>query len=197
MRREWRLVGGVVGPAAFIAAWATLGSRREGYSPVDDQISRLAAAGSSTQAAMTAGLAAFSIGVGLYAEQLRQSLSSRTGAAALVSAAGAAGIAATPLGSPLGGAPHAIAAGISYVALVAMPLLAARPLAVRGAAAAAMASAAAGLAAGAVLAASLVADRAGLWQRAGLTVADAWLITSAVVVARQSPRRAAPNAARR
>ena len=49
MRRA-RALGGVVGPGVFIATWAVLGARAEGYSPVQDPISRLAATDASTVA---------------------------------------------------------------------------------------------------------------------------------------------------
>ncbi|MGH9154681.1 MAG: hypothetical protein ACRD1K_02230 [Acidimicrobiales bacterium] len=40
-RRRALAAGGVVGPIAFVAAWAVLGTRLPGYSPAGDAISPL------------------------------------------------------------------------------------------------------------------------------------------------------------
>jgi hypothetical protein len=184
---RWRALGGAIGPAAFIAAWAVLGERTRGYSPIDDPISRLAAVDASTRGAMTAGFLAYGAGVGLYAAELRAGLSAPAAGAALLSVLGTAGIAATPLDSALGGAPHAAAAGLTYASLAAVPLLASRSLAGRGRTVEASASVAVGLATGACLLASLVDDaHTGLWQRLGLTLGDVWLIASAWSLLRRS-----------
>ena len=42
-------LGGMVGPAAFVGAWAVLGARLPGYDPTQDAISRLAADGAPTR----------------------------------------------------------------------------------------------------------------------------------------------------
>src|SRR5216684_8341678 len=52
---RWLALGGVVGPAVFVADWAILGIVRPQYSPIHDAISRLAELGASTRPAMTAG----------------------------------------------------------------------------------------------------------------------------------------------
>jgi hypothetical protein len=190
---RWRALGGVAGPVAFIAAWAILGSRTRGYSPIEDSISRLAAVDASTRGAMTAGFLAYGAGVGLYATELRAGLSGPAANAALLNVVGTVGIAATPLDSGLGGVPHAVAAGVSYASLAALPLLTSRPLAERGRTAGARASAAAGLAIGACLLVSLVDDaHTGLWQRLGLTLGDLWLIASAWSLLRAARPAAAP-----
>lgn len=177
---RWRAIGGLVGPAAFVAAWAILGERTRGYSPVGDPISRLAAVDASTRGAMTAGFVAYGAGVGVYAAELRAGLSVPAANAALLNVLGTAGIAATPLDSALGGVPHAVAAGLSYASLAAVPLLASGSLAGQGRATLARASVAVGVATGACLLASLVDDaHTGLWQRLGLTLGDLWLVASA------------------
>ena len=68
---RWRSIAGAVAPSVFITAWAVLGARTDGYSPVDDPISRLAAVGAPTRIPMTAALVAYAIGLGAYAGQLR------------------------------------------------------------------------------------------------------------------------------
>lgn len=177
--------GGITGPVAFAAAWAILGARRVGYSPVDEPISRLAAASASTRAPMTLGLLAFAAGVGAYVPDVRRAYGSPAAIGATASAVGAAGIAATPLDSSLGGAPHAVAAGLTYLGLATTPMLAARRLAADGHTTAARASVVAGAVAGVALAGSAVAPRAvGLLQRTGLTIGQAWLAISAVRVLR-------------
>lgn len=162
-----RILGGILGPAAFITAWAVLGARQEGYSPVDDPISRLAAVGSPSRAAMTAGLVGFAVGVGAFSTTLPR----RPAVAAAVTAAASVGIALTPLDSSVGGAPHAAAAGIAYLSLAALPLLGSRTAAGR----------ATGVLCGGLLLASVVAPGAtGALQRAGLTVGDAWIVATAL-----------------
>ena len=125
--------GGIIGPTALVGAWAALGTRLDGYSPVHDPISRLAANGASTQTAMTIGFLAYAGGVLPFARALKRELpDSAAAVAAAVSALGGLAIAATPLDSPLGGTPHALAAGITYVSLATTPLLAARAAEVDG-----------------------------------------------------------------
>ena len=179
--QHWRACAGIAGPAAFIAAWSTLGATRVGYSPLQDPISRLAAVGAPTRPVMTAGFLTFAAGVGTYAPVLRTAGLSGAARAATITAASTLGIAALPLDGAGGDQPHAVAAGIAYAALAATPLLAARPLAQRGAHRTAAASVAIGLTVAGALAASVLLPRgAGLAQRLGLTVGDLWIIASAV-----------------
>ena len=169
-----------MGPAAFIAAWALLGWRREGYSAVGDPISRLAADDASTRWAMTAGFVTYGAGVALCATELGHGIGRRAAWACATSAVATVGIALTPLGSSLGGAPHAAFAGAAYASLAAAPLLARAPLHARGEARRANVATAAGVLTGAALLASALAPAAtGLLQRLGLTVGDAWLMATA------------------
>lgn len=132
---------------------------------------------------MTAGLVALGAGVALYSSELRAAVPGGAGTAALVSAAASIGIAATPMDSAVGGRPHAVAAGLTYVSLAVTPLLASRPLS-REHAGLATVSAVAGLATGSCLAMSTISTaRRGLWQRLGLTIGHGWLAASALGVA--------------
>ena len=177
---RWRALGGVAGPAIFIASWAVLGTNRPGYSPVDDQISRLAAVGASSRPAMTLGLAALGVGVLVGARPLGVGFGRRVGWLAASTALATLGVAALPLGSKIDGA-HAAAAALSYGALAATPLVAAGMLAGQGRRVAAAASGAVGLASAAALLASVVvAERTGLWQRVGLSLGDGWLMAASV-----------------
>lgn len=55
------LLAGIAGPVAFIGAWVSAGLVTEGYSPVSDTISRLAAQGAPTRPLMTAAPVAFGL----------------------------------------------------------------------------------------------------------------------------------------
>jgi hypothetical protein len=182
---RWRAVGGVAGPAAFVTAWSILGARRAGYSPVHDPISRLAEVGSSTRPGMTGGFLAFGLGVAVYSTALRPRLPGASIAAATTAVA-TVGVAAFPLGAAMGDGPHAAAAGIAYASLVAIPALGARTLGGQGQRAAARMSATIAAAAGSALVAStLSSSHTGLFQRLGLTIADVWIVGSAVWLLRE------------
>jgi hypothetical membrane protein len=184
-RRELAWAG-VAGPATFVVSWATAGALTPGYSPLSDPISRLAAGGAQHRPLMNAGFLIFAAALPVYAVPLRSALPGRAWLAAVATGIGSAGIAATPLGfSDRLDAAHAVAAGSTYVALAALPLLARGPLARSGRRRAARASAAIGSAAGACLVASIVAEPVGLFQRAGLTLVDIWIVASALALARQ------------
>jgi hypothetical membrane protein len=182
-------VAGAAGPAAFIATWAALGAGRPGYSPVHDPISRLAAIGAPSRPAMTAGFAAFAVGVGVFVPTLRRRMPA-AGVAAGVTAAASAGIALLPLGGVGGDGPHAAAAGVAYAALAATPLLGARSLQAAGRTGLARVSTVTAAFVAAALTASVVTPRGvGLAQRLGLTAGDAWIIAVAVATAFRSRAR--------
>ena len=73
------------------------GALAEGYSPVDDAISLLAATDASTRWLMTAGFVCFGIAVPLFAIELRRVLPGRASMAAVVSGLATLGVAAFPL----------------------------------------------------------------------------------------------------
>jgi len=179
--RRWLALGGIAGPVGFVGAWALAGARRPGYSPVHEAISQLAAVGTPTRALMTAGFVAFGAGVPLYGWTLRP-----IGGWAWVSATAAGGctlaVAALPLGWSTTDVPHAVAAVAGYVSLAATPLLAARPLAARGRPGWARLSTATGALSTAALAISTFGPAHGLWQRLGLTIADAWIVATATLL---------------
>lgn len=179
-------MGGVIGPVAFVAAWSILGARTSGYSPTEDAISRLAASGAPTRAAMTAGFVVFGTGLPLFASALRRSLPGPAWALAAATGAATLAVAATPLGSPTRDTMHGAFAAIGYVTLAGVPLLAARPLAARGRRRWAVWSVVAGATSAACLAATVLGPRHGLFQRAGLTVTDLWVVAYALDMLRQS-----------
>lgn len=178
-------LGGVVGPVAFISAWVVSAAVTDHpYSPVEDAISRLAAAGADTQPLMTAGLVTLGLALPVYAVALRQVLPGPAWVAAATTGVATLAVAAAPLGrSPSLDTAHALFAAVGYAAIAATPLVAVRPLWRRGHRRLAVAGAAAGTMAAAALALSLSGLPTGLWQRLGLTSADAWIAASALSIA--------------
>jgi hypothetical membrane protein len=176
-------LGGIIGPAAFISAWAACAAATAGYSSIDSAISDLARIGASTRVGMTTGFVVFGIGVIAFGLALRDSLQGPAWMAAVATATCTLGVAAFPLGGWAGDGTHAAFAGAGYVSLVALPLLAARPLAHAGRARAAALSISVGVASGVCLAASTLGPAHGLWQRLGLTVGDVWIVTVAARIA--------------
>ena len=180
---------GVVGPVAFVAAWVVSGLLAEGFSPVDEPISRLAASGAATQPLMTAGFVVFGLLLPVYARELGRTLGA-PGVRVAASASGLAtlAVACTPL-SASGGTVvdllHYVFALAGYTGQTLAPVLGARALP-RPAL-----SRLVGLACGACLVAS-VADtaHAGLWQRLGLGLVDVWFVVLAVRLLRQTRARA-------
>lgn len=176
------LLAGIAGPAAFVAAWVAGGLVADRYSPVSDTISRLAEQGASTRPLMTAGFVGFGVLMPWYARELGRVLGS-PGLRAAVTATGVGtlAVAAFPVTAEGGGASdtvHYLSAGLAYTANVVAPLLAARRLPT---APARRVSAAMGGAVGVALIGSIVVeDVAGLLQRTGLTLFDAWAVGLAI-----------------
>ena len=179
-----RAAGGVVGPAAFVAAWSLAGLSARHYSATHDAISRLAETGAPTRVAMTAGFVAFGIGVAVYATALRLTLDGWAWATAFATGVATLGVAAVPLGSPTSDAVHGCFATVGYVTLAATPLLASRPLGRSGRSAWARASVLSGIVSGACLVATLPGPAHGLFQRLGLGAVDVWIVATAIVMVR-------------
>ncbi|HEX4905724.1 MAG TPA: DUF998 domain-containing protein [Acidimicrobiales bacterium] len=163
-----KVAAGVLGPTAFVAAWAIAGARRAGYSPVDDAISRLAEVGASSRPLMNAGFVTFGVAVPTFAVAARQALGPPATAALVVAGLSTLGVAATPLG-PGPDTAHGVFAGIGYLAMAAAPVLADRR---RGALVSAIAAAS--------LVATTVGPAHGMFQRLGLGVVDAWIVVTAL-----------------
>jgi hypothetical membrane protein len=178
---RWMAAGGIVGPVAFVAAWALCGRAAPGYAPTRDAISELGAIGASTRTAMTAGFVVFGVGITVYAQALRRWIEGPAWITATGCGLATLGVAAVPLGSISDGL-HGTFAVVGYVMLAATPSVASRPLGRAGCSRAGRASVVAGLVSGACLAASLVGPHHGTFQRLGLTIGDAWLVASAVAM---------------
>lgn len=174
-----KAVAGVLGPTAFVAAWAIAGARRDGYSPVEDAISRLAELGASSRPLMNAGFVTFGVAVPTFAVAARQALGPPATVALVVAGLSTLGVAATPLG-PGPDTAHGVFAGIGYVAMAAAPVLADRR---RGAMVSALAAAS--------LVATTIGPAHGLFQRLGLGVVDAWIVATALRQRREN-RSGAP-----
>ena len=185
-------IGGIVGPVAFVSAWVTGGIVAHHYSSLHRAISHLAQIGASTRPLMTTGFVVFGVSVPVYAMSLRRELAGPSWIAAGASGLATLGVAAAPLGrGSAGDAVHGTFAGAGYVALALTPLLAAGPLRRTGRHAAARASVTIAAVSAGALAASTFTAFDGLFQRIGLTVVDAWIVASAIAIARGgiTPRR--------
>jgi hypothetical membrane protein len=166
-----------------VGAWAVCGALREGYDPIDEAISRLAAVDTEHRLWMTAGFVTFGIGVAAYSWALRRALPGPAWVAALTTAVATLGVAAAPLDAL--DTAHTVAAVTGYVSLAATPLLAARDFRAAGRSRWARASVACGLVTAVLLAASTLDPMHGATQRAGLLVTDAWIVATAVTMWRR------------
>ena len=177
---------GIAAPASFVSGWLVAGARAQDYSPVHDHISELARVGAPTRPLMTAAFVGFGLLAPVWAGTLGRSLGAPEVRTA-VTAAGLTtlGVAALPLGGPLGDGAHAVSAGLGYVAMALSPLLAAPHLDGR----ARVTAAAVGTASAALLAGTLLGHDPGALQRAGLGVVDAWFAVMAVRELRRGRRR--------
>ncbi len=177
-------IGGIVGPATFVSAWAVGAFTNDRQlSVVDDAISQLDHVDSNTRWLMTAGFVTFGIGVGLFAISVRTTLGTSTSALLGATAASTLAVASLPLGvSDTVDRLHGIAAAVGYVTLVAAPLAARVPLRRLGAHRLARAGVVAAVVAAVSLGASLASSADGIFQRVGLTLVDAWIVTVAALV---------------
>ena len=144
---------------------------------------------------MTAGFVCFGVGVPLFAIALRQLVPGPAWIAAIVSGLATLGVAAFPLHvSTAVDRVHGTFASVGYVALALVPFFAARALSLRGQRLAATASRGVAAVAAVCLALTPVASANGLFQRAGLTVVDLWLVVAAVGLrCSRTPDRGAQN----
>lgn len=166
-----RALAGIAAPVSFVGGWLVAGARTPGYSPVRDHVSDLAAVGATTRPLMTAGL----VGFGLLAPLFATTFEDRRVRLALTFAGlGTLGVAAAPLGASFGDGPHVVAAAVSYFAMALVPAAGVRSLG------APRTSYLATAVAGGLLVASTTGPYAGLLQRAGLGVVDAWMVVHAV-----------------
>jgi hypothetical membrane protein len=176
---------GVVGPTVFVGDWATLGAIRRGYSPVKDAISRLAEIGAPTRPEMTGGFIVYGASLIGYGLALRGRVPGPAWIFATGTGMATLGVAAFPLGTPVSGDLHAVFAAVGYATRAALPVVASRWLVAGGHAGLGRISVVTGALAGALLLASAVGAPAhGLTQRLGLTLADAWVVASALALLR-------------
>lgn len=185
-------LGLVVGPVAFVLAWVVAGLGTEGYSPVDEAISRLAAVDATQRTVMTLGFVAYGAYLLAAVPVLARSSIGRCAPAVAVNALATWAVAALPLDrSDAIDVAHGVAATIGYASLAAAPALAAGPLGATGRRRAAIASAVTSVAIAVALSLSAVVDANGLAQRLGLGIGDAWLIVVGVAL---GTGRLAPSA---
>ncbi|MER3439407.1 MAG: hypothetical protein C4346_18455 [Chloroflexota bacterium] len=179
MNVRLRKLATTAGPVLFTSAWLYLGSVKSEYSPIREPISRLAAKKAETRVPMSLGLASLACSFHLFASgpASRDVWSARL---AHLVAWSTLGIALTPLDSQLGGVPHAVAAGVSYASLAALPARQAWLHNHEGNRRACSVSLAVALGTAVPLVLS-VRDtaRTGLWQRLGLIVGHSWMFVTA------------------
>lgn len=175
--------GGVAGPAAFLAAWATAGALRRGYDPVEQPISRLAEIGAPSRALMTMGLAGLATGFLAASGPLGRTAGRAAGLALAGTALATVGVVMTPLHGDDPNTPHAVFAVAGYATLAATPILAAPALAGTTRRGWPAASVVAGTVAAALLAATAGGAAPGLLQRLGLTVGHGWVAAASAAVA--------------
>jgi hypothetical membrane protein len=174
---------GLLGPTAFVAAWSAGALVADGLSPVHDAISRLAAIGAPTRPLMTTGFVVFGVSLPVYACALRRWIPGPAWIAAAATGLSTIGVACTPLDrSATVDTLHAVFAGVGYVTLAVTPVLAARPLQRLGRDRLARAGHVAGAVSATALMASIAGLPTGLFQRLGLTAADAWIVASAAAM---------------
>ncbi|MEO6988738.1 MAG: DUF998 domain-containing protein [Aquihabitans sp.] len=171
--------GLVVGPVAFVSAWAIGGLQMPDYSPVHDAISRLAAVGSPQRALMSTGFVVYGVAVAVGGLAVRSSIIGRAWPAVVINGLATLAVAALPLDvSPTGDQAHGVAATVGYVSLALAPALAAGPLVASGRRRAAAVSVVASVSIGVCLALTVVADANGAFQRIGLGIGDVWLVAA-------------------
>lgn len=172
-------LGLVVGPVAFVTAWAVGGARTPGYDPISDAISRIAAVDAPERALMTAGFLAYGAAVGVGSEALRRSNLTGTWGWAALNAAATVAVAATPLErSDTVDLLHGIAATIGYASITVLPLAASRSLRRLGHRRVAAASVALAATSAACLVATTLGPGKGALQRTGLLAGDVWLVAA-------------------
>ena len=177
LTRRLGALAGIGAPASFITGWVAGGLRAKDYDPLRDAISQLARVGAPTRPLMTAGFLGFSALAPFWARTLSASLGQpRVRTAIGTATVGTLAVAALPLGASYGDGPHAAAAGVSYLAMVATPMVGAPGLEGNARRASYAVSGVAAIA----LVASLTGRYDGGFQRLGLTSVDAWYIAMAV-----------------
>jgi uncharacterized membrane protein YiaA len=178
----------VVGPVAFVAAWAVGGALTAGHSPASDAISRLAAVGAPQRTLMTGGFVVYGVGVVVGSRSLSTAGLGRCAPVLVVNGLATLAVAATPLDrSGLVDGLHAVAATVGYVSIAVVPLLAAGPLRAGGHRRGALSSLVAGAISVACLGATTVSDADGLLQRVGLGAGDLWLAAAGMALWRRRP----------
>ncbi|MGA9276757.1 DUF998 domain-containing protein [Ilumatobacter sp.] len=182
------LLGGVVGPIAFLVAWVAGGIIDDRQlSAIDDAISQLANVEADTRWLMTAGFFGFGLAVAPFAFAIRPILGGPSSLAYVTAAASTVVVGLLPLGrSDAQDDFHAVAAGIAYIAFASAPASAFRRLARIGHRRFATVGVVVSSIAGVSLAVSLTSAPTGVFQRLGLTALDGWTVALAVILLSRS-----------
>ena len=126
---------------------------------------------------------AYGVAVIVGSTALRTSLLRRSWSLAAINGAASIAVAALPLDhSTAMDTWHGVAAGIGYVSITALPIVAAGPLRDAGYKRAAALSITGGVISGLCLVATTLTDANGFFQRLGLTVGDVWLVSTGIAL---------------
>lgn len=190
-RRIVTASAGIIGPACFVGGWLTSAALRPAYSSTQQPISQLAREGAPHRLLMTSAFAAFGVAMPIFAPPLTRALEGGRLLRVAVTMAGLAtlGVACCPLSASGDGTRdlvHGASATTGYAAMVASAALGAMAFSRRERAVAARLSAAVATIAAACLGATVTGHQVGFFQRAGLTMIDAWFIVIAVAIIRNS-----------
>ncbi|WP_020377024.1 DUF998 domain-containing protein [Candidatus Microthrix parvicella] len=185
-------MGGIVGPAAFIGAWVAGTVVLDGYSPITDAISRLAAVGADTRWLMSTGFLAFAAASVPAAAAVRRAVPGSAWTGVLGTGLATAAVAALPLDrSDTVDAAHGLAAAAGYVLFVYAAAAATPPFHASGRRGLAALSLGVAVLATTTLAATPFVEASGLLQRVGLTSLDVWLVSvsTQILTGRLGPGR--------
>jgi hypothetical protein len=172
-----------------VTAWLVAGARADGYSPVDDAISRLAANGAPTRAVMTTGFVCFGVALPVFANATRGRIGNAAATAIAASGLATLAVAAAPLDvSDAIDRLHGAFATAGYVSLAAVPVLAAHSMRANGFRGLPAVAPYFTLVSAVSLAATTIGPASGLFQRIGLTTIDVWLVAAAVALGRTDRR---------
>ncbi|HEY6627395.1 MAG TPA: DUF998 domain-containing protein [Acidimicrobiia bacterium] len=174
---RWLVAGAIWGPGLFILAWVVGGFMMDGYSPIEDHISALAAVTAPSRFVMNLGFAAYVAGVGSAAWPLRKVIGNGASVFLFVNALLVLGVLFTPDGlSSNADFLHGGFAILTYLTLALVGPLAALTFRRNGRVGWAIGSMAVGTITSLSLWFSLAQTNSGLFQRIGLTTTDLWLM---------------------
>jgi hypothetical membrane protein len=192
-QRPWlrtaSVCAGIVGPVIIVAGWLTAAALRPGFSSIQQAISQLARLGAPHRYLMTAAFVVYGVAIVIFALPLSRALGGQTLqlVAAVLTGLATIAVACCPLSATGAGTRDLVHGGFAttgYVASVASMGLGAIALRRLRHPVAAGLSAGAAVVATASLALTTAGHDVGLFQRTGLTLADAWFLAMGIAILR-------------